>query len=1082
MKKYRNILLNALLTMVASALITGSVFAQKPEITAIDKVKGPMEEVVTLKGSNFGIVKTDLVVFFGAQRAEIKSVSDQLLEVAVPPGATYDNISVTNLANKLTGYSTHQFLLSFSGTTPFDASKLGAQQDFNADSELYDHCLCDFDVDGRVDIATANRSSSNISILQNTSTGVGNINFTTLQKAVGFGTLQIKCSDLNSDGLPDIVATEGTKLATDTRVFLLQNTGGMNFSIQSILLTEATTAKIDIADLDRDGKPEVVFTDQTNDQIHILKNQSNGALVMDAPISITIPGAVNSDGISLEDLNGDDLPEIITSQFGSSPSDLFIAKNNSTPGSLSFAAFVKLDLENVVRDVRIGDIDGDRKPDIICSQFLSGRVAIFLNTSSSSTISFSLKPSITALVGIWGLDLGDLDGDGDIDIVGSSNTQTKISIATNQSTPGTVSFGTVEKNVTFITRHVRVGDLDGDGKPDISFTSVDKVGIPASKISVFRNQSCVTPKLTPSTTPVALCAGVLPYKLTATASNGSFYEWLKNGAVVACGKNMYAFDITAATGSGTYSVKIHGEGSTSCATGNCAIESNTIDVTIGAATSGLVIPKSSPATKCAGANVTLDVTNDVVGNTYVWTAPNGTQTSGKVLSLPDFQLDDAGIYEVAVTRGGCVISKETIRVEVYNIPNFAIGYPGSANLCVGDPAKQLSVLPVVAGFSFQWTKDGNNIASATTDKFNVTSVNTSSGSYTVKISNASCPAVTIPLPPPAVITVVPTAVATITAPTDACKGQEISFTAGANVGDVDYQWTFGDTQSSTEKDPKHSYATANSFTVNLTVSYDGACAVTATPHSITISDAPTMTVTTTAADYKICEGETITLSIANTFVDPVWSNGDTGFSTTVSAGGTYSVTAKASPTNECLITAQSNPVIKIPGANIVLSAEPPKINEGESSQLNADGLLSYTWSPADGLSATNIPNPVAQPLATITYSVSGPDENGCTSTATITLTVIGEAIVNKLGPKNFFSPNNSGPNDTWLVENIIDFPQCAVTIYDDKGVKVFDAKPYANDWNGMFNGKELPDGVYFYVIRCEGEENSPRTGSITLIR
>src|SRR5436190_18192722 len=72
--------------------------------------------------------------------------------------------------------------------------------------------------------------------------------------------------------------------------------------------------------------------------------------------------------------------------------------------------------------------------------------------------------------------------------------------------------------------------------------------------------------------------------------------------------------------------------------------------------------------------------------------------------------------------------------------------------------------------------------------------------------------------------------------------------------------------------------------------------------------------------------------------------------------------------------------------------------------------------------------------------------------------------------------------DLWVVDHIVDFPQCAVSIYDDKGVKVFSAKPYGNDWNGTFNGKNLPDGVYFYVIRCDGEENSPRTGSITLIR
>jgi gliding motility-associated-like protein len=63
-----------------------------------------------------------------------------------------------------------------------------------------------------------------------------------------------------------------------------------------------------------------------------------------------------------------------------------------------------------------------------------------------------------------------------------------------------------------------------------------------------------------------------------------------------------------------------------------------------------------------------------------------------------------------------------------------------------------------------------------------------------------------------------------------------------------------------------------------------------------------------------------------------------------------------------------------------------------------------------------------------------------------------------------------------------EYPQCGVTIYDDKGVKVFSAKPYLNDWDGTYNGKRLPDGVYYFIIRCDGEENKPRTGSITVLR
>jgi gliding motility-associated-like protein len=267
--------------------------------------------------------------------------------------------------------------------------------------------------------------------------------------------------------------------------------------------------------------------------------------------------------------------------------------------------------------------------------------------------------------------------------------------------------------------------------------------------------------------------------------------------------------------------------------------------------------------------------------------------------------------------------------------------------------------------------------------------------------------------------------------------------------------------------------------VTLTVSFNGSCPD-VDSKTITITSAPPIQVTTTAPDYIICPGETITLAVDNSFTEPAWSNGSHDLSITVGEGGVYSVTAKAS--NGCVLTAESEEVIKLPAPGVIVTGDPQQINEGGSSQLTASGLEDYTWEPDETLSAANIENPVAQPLLTTTYTVTGKDANGCTGSASIQIVVIGEAVVSKLEPKNFFSPNNSGHNDVWTIDKILDFPQCEVTIYDDKGVKVFAAKPYQNDWNGVYNGKELPDGVYFYVIRCEGEENSPRSGSITLIR
>lgn len=68
------------------------------------------------------------------------------------------------------------------------------------------------------------------------------------------------------------------------------------------------------------------------------------------------------------------------------------------------------------------------------------------------------------------------------------------------------------------------------------------------------------------------------------------------------------------------------------------------------------------------------------------------------------------------------------------------------------------------------------------------------------------------------------------------------------------------------------------------------------------------------------------------------------------------------------------------------------ICRGNSTTLNATGGVSYAWSPANGLSATNIANPTASPTATTTYTVTVTNANNCSATAQVTVTVINPPI------------------------------------------------------------------------------------------
>ena len=117
-------------------------------------------------------------------------------------------------------------------------------------------------------------------------------------------------------------------------------------------------------------------------------------------------------------------------------------------------------------------------------------------------------------------------------------------------------------------------------------------------------------------------------------------------------------------------------------------------------------------------------------------------------------------------------------------------------------------------------------------------------------------------------------------------------------------------------------------------------------------------------------------------------------------------------------------------------------------------------------------------MATITYTVTGTDENGCVNSTEVTIEVIADY---NFVTYNLFSPNGDNVNDYFEIKNIELYDDCNVVVYNRLGSKVFEADGYTNDWDGTYEGKELPDATYYYVITCEGTEKV-YDGPISILR
>jgi gliding motility-associated-like protein len=81
------------------------------------------------------------------------------------------------------------------------------------------------------------------------------------------------------------------------------------------------------------------------------------------------------------------------------------------------------------------------------------------------------------------------------------------------------------------------------------------------------------------------------------------------------------------------------------------------------------------------------------------------------------------------------------------------------------------------------------------------------------------------------------------------------------------------------------------------------------------------------------------------------------------------------------------------------------------------------------------------------------------------------------------TPNGDGLNDVFVVEDIAEYPNSELIIFNRWGSLVFEAVPYANNWYGQnMQGGELPEGTYYYILKLNTIDGKIRRGSVTIKR
>ncbi|MBS1493076.1 MAG: T9SS type A sorting domain-containing protein [Bacteroidetes bacterium] len=388
--------------------------------------------------------------------------------------------------------------------------------------------ITDINCDGKPDVLTANIQTNTLSVFINTTTPGSSVpvflsrsDFTTMSVPQN-----LAVADLNGDGKPDMLAANTG--SDSVSVFI--NRTGVGTSPASFTYTDfsmqagSSPKSIILQDFNGDGKPDLASGDYNNKSVSVFMNTTSPGSTTpaySAPQNFST-GTGNPPALASGDFNLDgkyDLA-VINSEPGGGYIAIFL--NTTTPGasSASFSTHTDFAMGNGPRVVEIGDVNGDGKPDLITTNGLDNIASIFLNTTTpgASTPSFSARTDFATGNEPQEICLADFNGDGKIDFATSNGISNNVSVFFNTTAPG-ASVPTFSGPTNFagmgICWAITSADFNGDGKPDIAVTSVD-----ADSIAVMLN----------STTPGAsaptfyprkrFSTGTTPYKVASGDVNG----------------------------------------------------------------------------------------------------------------------------------------------------------------------------------------------------------------------------------------------------------------------------------------------------------------------------------------------------------------------------------------------------------------------------------------------------------------------------------------------------------------------------------------------------------------------------------
>jgi hypothetical protein len=385
----------------------------------------------------------------------------------------------------------------------------------------------DFDADGTPDLAVANYSAGNVSILLGNPPNSGTFRAAAYYGA-GAGPISVAVGDFNADGVPDLAVAN---YAGNSVSILLGNgpPSAGTFQAPVNYAVGASPYSVVVGDFNGDGRPDLAVANVSSGNVSIL-------LAGGPPNSGTFQPAVNYSAgagpvsVAVGDFNADGRPDLVTANYNSNNVSVLLA--NGPPNAGTFRPAVNYGAGVRPNSVAVSDLNADGVLDLAVANTGGNSVSIIMGNSGGT---FQAAVNYAGGTSPRSVAVGDFSADGvpDLAVANAGG----VSILPGRGSPNNGAFeAALEFGAGTGAVCVAVGDFDADGRLDMAVANSG-----SDNVSVILNTtsgSFPTPTITQQPVASQLVQSGQAATLSITADghgNTLTYQWRRNGTALLSG-------------------------------------------------------------------------------------------------------------------------------------------------------------------------------------------------------------------------------------------------------------------------------------------------------------------------------------------------------------------------------------------------------------------------------------------------------------------------------------------------------------------------------------------------------------------